>query len=158
MVIVIKCLRQIAILILLACACQMVLAAGPYTYNAAGDEVTDAATGLVWRRCSAGQTWASATATCSNIASTMTHEAALSYAVSQPGWRLPNVKELSSLVNADRGAPSIDIAVFPNTSTSRYWTSTPYVGWTESAWYVDFNDGGADYILRVGAYYVRLVR
>ena len=130
-----------------------------YTYSAAGDEVTDNQTGLVWRRCSEGQTWAAST--CTGAAATYTHEQALARAQAQAGatgWRLPNVKELGSLADATRISPSIDLAAFPATSSAYYWSSTPYAGNSSDAWYVHFGDG---YVYGSGRYYayrVRLVR
>lgn len=137
------------------------LAAGPYTYSTAdspaGGEVTDTATGLVWRRCSEGQTWSGTT--CTGSASTFTHPLALSHAASQAGWRLPNVKELASIVSLDRVSPSIDSAAFPSTASSYYWTSSPYVGNAGNAWGVNFSDGYVFYGSRTsGNLYVRLVR
>ncbi len=58
-------------------------------------------------------------------------------------WRMPTIKELSSLVNADTYEPAIDTALFPNTMLSRYWSSTTYTGNTSAAWYVDFTEGAA---------------
>jgi hypothetical protein len=129
--------------------------AGRFTAN--GAEVTDSRTGLIWARCSAGQSL-SGTA-CTGTANTYTHEQALSYAASQSGWRLPNVKELASL--ADKGCqnPAIDSTAFPNTVSSGYWTSSPYVGYSSVAWNVYFFNGDVNgYGFRSSGYYVRLVR
>lgn len=142
-----------------AIACQVSWAAGSYTYNAAGDEVTDTATGLVWKRCSAGQTWGGGT--CSGTAAFMTHEQALTHATGQAGWRLPNVKELASIVDGSRNSPAIDILAFPNTSTFFYWTSSPHAGSAVSAWGVSFSGGNVNLCSRTGCVnngFVRLVR
>ena len=76
-------------------------------------------------------------------------------------WRLPTRSELISLV--DYGVaypgPTIDATWFPNTVQSWYWSSSPYVGISVSAWYVDFYDGSVgDAGSRHGLNYVRLVR
>jgi Protein of unknown function (DUF1566) len=145
---------------LLACLLTMLggaaVAAGPFTYSADGSEVTDTATGLVWRRCSEGQTWSGVT--CTGTAATYTHEGALTQAKNQAGWRLPNVKELSSLVSLDRITPSIDIAAFPNTASNLYWTSSPYAGNASGAWVVYFGYGDVSSDGRTYVNYVRLVR
>jgi Protein of unknown function (DUF1566) len=145
---------------LLACMLAVLggaaVAAGPFTYSADGSEVTDTATGLVWRRCSEGQTWSGAT--CTGTAATYMHEGALTQAKNQAGWRLPNVKELSSLVSLDRVGPSIDITAFPNTVSSTYWTSSPYAGSASNAWGVSFSYGYVGSNSRTYGYYVRLVR
>jgi hypothetical protein len=139
-------------------------AAGPrFVPSAAGDEVTDTQTGLVWRRCAEGQAWTGST--CAGSAPSMTWDGALSHAQSQAAstglaWRVPNVKELRSLVNLARTSPAIDTAAFPNTPSDWFWTSTPYAGDADSAWVVDFYGG---YVLNGNRNYdyygaVRLVR
>jgi len=129
-----------------------------YTYSAAGDEVTDSKTGLTWRRCSEGQTWSGGT--CTGTATTYTHEGALAQAKTQTGWRLPNVKELASLVDKTRTSPAIDTTAFPAAPSNGYWSSTPYAGNSGVAWFVDFYNGYVyDYGLRNSYFFhVRLVR
>lgn len=87
-----------------------------FSYSSSGSEVTDNATGLTWRRCAEGMTWSGST--CTGSAATYTHEGALQQAQSQSSgqnWRLPNVKELSSIVDDRRISPAIDPVAFPNT-------------------------------------------
>ena len=135
-----------------------------YTYSTAGDEVTDTKTGLAWRRCSEGQTWSGTT--CTGTAATYTHEQALAHAKAQAGaagWRLPNVKELASLVDKTRFDPAIDTTAFPATPPNRYWSSTPYAVYSGRAWYVYFlggavSSGSYDTGYRSYSYHVRLVR
>jgi hypothetical protein len=130
-----------------------------YTYSTTGDEVTDTKTGLTWRRCSEGQAWSGTT--CTGTAATYTQEQALAHAKSQAsvaGWRLPNVKELSSITDKTRSNPAIDTTAFPATPSSWYWSSTPEVGASNSAWYVLFNYGYVVTTLRFWDFHVRLVR
>jgi hypothetical protein len=49
-------------------------------------------------------------------------------------WRLPTIKELSSLVNSSipYPGPTIDAAWFPNTVSSYYWSCTTYANNTSS--------------------------
>ena len=59
------------------------------------------------------------------------------------GFRLPNVKELATIVDETRVQPVIDPTVFPDTQTEFYVTSTPLgcskpLGWY---WAVQFGDG-----------------
>lgn len=113
-----------------------------YTYSATGDEVTDTKTGLTWRRCSEGQIWSGSI--CTGIAATYTHEQALAHATTQAGtkgWRLPNVKELSSIANRTRSNPAIDTNAFPATPPNLYWSSTPYAGYSAYVWWVEFSGG-----------------
>ncbi|MBQ0943037.1 DUF1566 domain-containing protein [Ideonella sp. 4Y16] len=93
-----------------------------------GAEVTDRMTGLVWRRCAEGQTWDGSGCGDPSTATRYTWQGALDQAraaaAGGTGWRLPNVKELFSLVSLDEVGPAIDRAVFPNTPRALTWTST----------------------------------
>jgi hypothetical protein len=140
------------------CSVNSAQAQTRYSFSTDGAEVTDSKTGLVWQRCSAGQVWSAGTATCTGTAAAYTHEAALGYAQSQTGWRLPNVKELSSITDKTRSIPAIDVTVFPATPSNWFWTSTPYAGDASVAWGVDFNDGCVNYYFRFYSGLVRLVR
>jgi hypothetical protein len=127
-----------------------------YTFSGSGAEVTDTKTRLVWQRCSAGQSWDGST--CTGSAATYTHEQALAYAKTQTGWRLPTVKELSSLADKTRSNPAIDTTAFPATPAEGYWTSSPLVGVSNDAWLVHFYDGGVYDYVRGSYVRVRLVR
>ncbi len=121
--------------------------------------MTDTRTGLVWQRCSAGQSWSGGT--CSGSAATYTHEAALAYAQSQSGWRLPNVKELASLADRSRHDPdpAIDTDAFPGTPSDWFWSSSPYAGDAGNAWLVSFGYVySIDGFSRSNYLHVRLVR
>jgi hypothetical protein len=120
-----------------------------YTYSTAvyaGDAdnnvVNDAWTGLQWRRCAAGQSWNGST--CTGGLNLYTHEGALVHARDQIGWRMPNVKELGSLLERNiRSGVYLDATAFPGANTlSAQWASTPDVGGApSSAWVVGFNNG-----------------
>lgn len=56
-------------------------------------------------------------------------------------WRLPTVKELISLVDYEKREPAIDKDFFPDTKSSYYWSSTPYVGCSDYGWVVGFSLG-----------------
>ncbi|MEO8343431.1 MAG: DUF1566 domain-containing protein [Gallionella sp.] len=138
-----------------------VATSAPYTPN--GAEVTDTNTGLIWRSCPEGMTWDGIN-TCTGTASVFTHEAALQRAMAQANssgvaWRLPNVKELASIVDRSRSNPAIDPTIFPATPPSIFWSSSPFVSITGTASIVDFGLGGVGGSLRNNVpYYVRLVR
>jgi Protein of unknown function (DUF1566) len=156
-----KSIRTLALTTLLSAsllACTAAQAA--LTPNAAGDEITDSKTGLIWKRCPEGMVWS--VNTCTGTAATYTHEQALARATAQAGaagWRLPNVKELSSIVDASRISPAIDTAAFPATPSYYFWTSSPYAGYSSFAWSVNFGYGGVyDGYLRLNTLHVRLVR
>ena len=132
-----------------------------YSYSAdaggtANALVTDSKTGLTWQRCSAGQSFAAGT--CSGTANSYTHEEALAYAKTQTGWRLPNVKELSSLVDTGFIGPAINSTAFPATPSFFAWTSSPYASDPTSAWVVLFAEGSVSASSRSNAAHVRLVR
>lgn len=98
-------------------------------------------------------------------------------------WRVPTVRELASLRVCSTGfeeikrdiedggpeisrackdgstLPTLDAQQFPNTPDIYFWTSSPNVGYSSSAWYVGFNDGYVNYGYgRVSNGRVRLVR
>ena len=73
-------------------------------------------------------------------------------------WRLPDIKELSSLVKA-AGSPLIDAVWFPKNVPWYYWSSTSKAGETICAWFVNFGGGWVDYSSKSAeSYYVRAVR
>ncbi len=105
-------------------------------------EVLDTATGLVWQRCSLGQSYNLATGACDNPVSTFSWTQAVEQATGL--WRLPNLKELSSLVARECETPAINTYFFPDTPSAWYWSSSPYPVGTHidyKAWAVDFSDG-----------------
>lgn len=114
-------------------------------YTFSGDEVTDTFTGLVWRRCAAGQSWSGSACT-GQVANRQWPEA-LAHARDEArrtgqAWRLPNAKELSTLADRSRNNPAIDPAVFPNVSPRQwYWTSTPFIMDPTYVWTMDFYGG-----------------
>jgi hypothetical protein len=131
-----------------------------YTASTDGQEVTDNQTKLIWRRCAEGMVFNGST--CTGAASTFTHEAALQRAAAQAGstgiaWRLPNVKELSSITDKSYSNPSIDLTAFLATPVGSFWSASPYVGNASISWLVVFDYGGTFGNARDG-YYVRLVR
>lgn len=74
-------------------------------------------------------------------------------------WRMPTVRELSSLVNSGTYNPAVDGAWFPHTRSDRYWSST--ASGLSTAWYVHFSSGAVtgDYVSdKSNSYYVRAVR
>jgi len=108
-------------------------------YNPVGaSSVTvDNHTGLMWvlNPNDAGiggtYTWENAIAACEG----------LNYA-GYTDWRLPNIKELVSIVDYGRLNPSINTAYYFNTNMAYYWSSTIYSLNTEFALEVAFSGGG----------------
>lgn len=74
-------------------------------------------------------------------------------------WRLPNRRELMTIVDLGRSsAPTIDPDFFPNTIGSVYWSSDTYAADSSIACRVVFSDGHANWYYKVFSYHVRLVR
>jgi Protein of unknown function (DUF1566) len=122
-----------------------------------GSEVLDPVAKLIWRRCSEGQTWDGLT--CAGTPRTFGRAGALVYGARQTdGWRLPNAKELRTLVDLGRVFPAFDPTLFPGTTTEGpYWTSTPKTDSAPDLWYVA-SGNGATHIDFHTAGSVRLVR
>ena len=72
-------------------------------------------------------------------------------------WRLPNIRELNSIVDLSRVGPAID-PVFQNTESVNYWSSTTYAGFKNSAWDVGFDYGYRNGDFKTYTHYVRCVR
>ena len=132
-----------------------------YVIDSANGTVTDTRTGLMWDRCARGLSGVSCA---TGTASTITWQAALNAAATigaykgYNDWRLPNLKELRSLVEECRVNPSINEFTFPNTPASFFWSGSPVAGGATIAWGVYFYDGDAYFDSRGFAYQVRLVR
>lgn len=76
-------------------------------------------------------------------------------------WRLPNRRELRSLINygISSPGPTIDEEYFPNTQTEAgYWTSSPRTNDVNKARLINFVDGKDGTNKKSGNYPVRLVR
>ncbi|MFQ3247981.1 MAG: hypothetical protein ACI9SP_004640 [Arenicella sp.] len=135
-----------------------------FDINDDGLTVRDIETGLTWSRCSLGQTGNE----CATFASLFDFSGALSAAEASTiggfsDWRLPNIKELMSIVAVNCSSPSINLEVFPNTpsgitSSGVAWSSTPGRSISET-WSIRFGLGGetTQYSFRFRAA-VRLVR
>lgn len=132
------------------------LAQSRYTFSRDGGEVTDRQTGLTWRRCAEGMTWNGTV--CTGAPTQFTFDNAQVHLQSQKGWRIPDVKELDSLVDRTRSNPAIDVAAFPGTVSRWHWTSSPYAGNPSTAWVVDFTYGSIYDSFKGFSLALRLVR
>ncbi len=93
-----------------------------YPGDAANNVVNDLKTGLQWRRCEEGRRWTGTR--CLGVMYVFAHQDALLWAQTMSGWRLPNVKELHSLI-PENAAYAMDPQAFPGAEPWGYWTSTP---------------------------------
>ncbi len=145
------------------------------TYADNGDgTVTDPTTGLTWIRCAMGQTWDAGAKNCTGTASTYSWDQAngltgsLSFA-GKTDWRLPNIRELTTIVDLSVSSPSIDGVIFPSTPPfttgspsltfgSNFWTSSALAPDPSLGWIVDFYYGGTVAYHKTLTFYARLVR
>ena len=124
------------------------LFAGDFSDNGDGT-VTDNDTNLMWiqKKADTTMTWKDALAYCEN----------LTFA-GHSDWRLPNIKELISIVDYNAYVPAIDTTFFPDMESSYYWTSTTYTFNTDEAWILNFYNGYDFYTSKSFALYVIAVR
>jgi hypothetical protein len=126
--------------------------------------VTDRFTGLMWKQCAEGQTNdvnCSGTAVNYNWQSSLEIPETLNAGVGFAGytdWRLPNIKELNSIIDEACGFPAMNTTRFPNASSNQFWSSSPDAGDEGRAWRVNFVDGRVSSTGRLSKYNVRLVR
>jgi len=121
--------------------------AGRFTDNGDGT-VTDKCTGLMWQKETAPDryTWQQALKYCENLT-----------LAGHSDWRLPNVRELQSIVDYRRRNPSID-PVFGAVPLS-YWSASSCVAEPQYAWRVLFFIGSVLVNDKTeGGYSVRAVR
>lgn len=124
-----------------------------YTIHTDGTVIDDQ-TGLMWMRCSFGQRWQNNT--CEGEAQSANWRKAFELAqgivfAGASNWRLPNIKELKSIIEDQCYSPAINENIFPNTPGSTYWSSSP----TKS---VDFYQGTDHETVISGEIKIRLVR
>jgi hypothetical protein len=125
--------------------------------------VLDTKTGLIWKQCTEGL---SDTHCATGNASTYTWQGALQQAqtVNTTGfagykdWRVPNIKELDSIIEMQCYAPAINALIFPNTQSDYYWSASPVAFSSSNAWAVDFYYGYDYWYYKNSSNFVRLVR
>ena len=129
-----------------------------YQLQADNSEIKDNTTDLVWQRCPVGQTWTGAV--CNNTATSYSWTSALQQAKNiGDGWRLPNIKELKSLIENACYNPAINLKFFTGTPEDAiYWSSSTNIDDATTAWTVNFADGAAQFKLKTAPIFVRLVK
>jgi hypothetical protein len=73
-------------------------------------------------------------------------------------WRIPNVRELQSIVDYGRLNPAIHPDFPGETAAFGYWSSTVVAGNPTSAWFVFFSDGDVSFVVKSFALHGRAVR
>ena len=113
---------------------------GPRYTDHGDGTVTDNVTDLTWQQlvptaptgCSSGAfcTWEEAKKYCTGLA------------LSGTGWRLPTREEFTTLILESGFPPVWDMAAFPPSEASDFWTSSPYPDLPGWAWLISFQTGG----------------
>jgi uncharacterized repeat protein (TIGR01451 family) len=122
-------------------------------FTVSGDCVTDNLTGLMWAKNGnlpdGTKTWDQAIDYCSNLT-----------LGGYTDWRLPNVNELESLINANEDdiAAWLNAQGFTNVQAYGYWSSTTYAYYPDYAWGVYMRSGFVSYFYKSGYHYVWPVR
>jgi hypothetical protein len=150
-------------------AAQLVERTGQTTSYAAGDDgdiqagvafpaqrfrdngdgtVTDTLTRLIWLQnanCFSIQAWQNALNAANNLAddpASTTTDCGLRDGSGAGDWRLPNVKELLSLLDYGNFAPALPTGhPFLNVQSPIYWSSTTAAAFPGFAWIVNLNGG-----------------
>lgn len=148
--------------------------------------ISDKVSGLMWMRCSVGQTWSGSNCEGEPIKVNWKDAAKVTQNFSFVGkqdWRLPTIDELSSIVFCSTGrtemarpagrfqrttdgrceaeqyqTPTVNNAIFPNTPASWFWSASPYIHHDRDAWGLNFNEGNVSWGVKGNESHVRLVR
>ncbi len=131
-----------------------------FTVPGDGTVTHHAKTGLMWKQCTEGLSGAA----CATGADTvMNWSNALAAAESSTfagytDWRLPNSKELNSIVETCGYSPSINQTLFPATLVAFFWSASTAVPAPAYVWSVYFYDGGDNLNGKSSGGFARLVR
>jgi len=126
--------------------------------------VTDSETGLMWKQCSEGL---SDSGCVSGAIETFNWQEAMARAESinsgagfagYTDWRVPDIKELASLVEIACYSPAINETLFPATPASGFWSASPHALSSDYAWVVLFSNGGDNDDVKSYGLRLRLVR
>ena len=142
-----------------------------FDYTASnGNVLIDNRYGLMWMRCVVGQELHATFKTCDGTALNANWTEALTQvgvanADSKYGfndWRMPNIKELMSIVEHTCNSPALNDTLFPGASGVSVWSNTPASDFIDSSpkevRYVDFETGRASDAKITDTIYIRLVR
>tara|TARA_Y100001963_G_scaffold154808_1_gene244422 strand:- start:2691 stop:3209 length:519 start_codon:yes stop_codon:yes gene_type:complete len=125
--------------------------------------VSDIKTGLMWQRCTFGQSYNSDIDTCEGTSQQLTWGEALRGAknatfAGYSDWHVPNIKELASILEHSCVQPSINETVFLSTKLQNYWSSTSGITRSDLAWVYQFDKGINSLHAKTSDIYLRLVR
>ncbi len=134
----------------------------PRFKNNGDGTVTDNLTGLMWLKNGSclKNNWTTALQTIASCNSGSVSCGCRGYTGNYSDWRLPNVKELESLINygQSNSAAWLNSVGFINIRYSNYWSSTTYQGGTSNAWTVNINNGAETTGSKSYGFYILPVR
>ena len=115
------------------------------------DVLTDNKTGLMWQDNSAAKNtkkdWQGALAFCSEL-----------HLAGYDDWRLPNIKELESIISISQDNPAIKNGFKNVGGSGYYWSSSAHESSEEFAWMMNFKRGYEYNNYKTYKRYVRCVR
>jgi len=103
--------------------------------------VTDNLTGLMWTKSASNgeKDWNSAIDYCNGL---MIYEPAGAFTILYDDWRLPNIKELQSLIDFSNSDPALPSGhPFTGVELHDYWSSTTYSDYYSLSWIMNFAKG-----------------
>jgi len=128
--------------------------------------VTDPRNGLIWKRCAEGFEFSNGI--CAGVGTKADWDSAQAIAqqsrfLNNSDWRLPTQEELAAVMGSYdecKGNTEDEYAASKAIAHQRgvFWSSSPYVSYSNYAWLVGFGNGSVDYSSRTHDFYVRLVR
>jgi hypothetical protein len=123
-------------------AFQNGVSVSPRFADNANGTVKDNLTGLIWLKnanCFSYQTWTNALAVSNTLAS---GACGLTDGSAAGAWRLPNVRELQSLIDYGKYNPALPAGhPFSGVQANYYWSSSTSANYPSYAWFVYLNDG-----------------
>jgi len=139
-----------------------------FEFTQDGDTVTDKKTGLMWSRCPWNYSWELSTCTTGDAATgKLSWENSLYVAsdnstsdspyLGYSDWRLPNIKEIASIVERKCAGLAINHQVFGGAGSGVYWSNT-HVDGSTNVRVVNFVSGQVTSALPTEEFFLRLVR
>lgn len=141
-----------------------------FTDNMDDGTVTDNLTGLIWLKnanCFGTRNWTTALSDCNTLVGNNT-QCGLNDGSTAGDWRLPNIKELFSLIDFAWSNPGLSNAAgtakwasgdaFTGVLSNVYWSSTTYALLPSRAWFVHMLNGYVYFDVKGDSYYVWPVR